>query len=344
MIDHDRLFKEVLQTFFLEFLHLFLPHIAEAIDPDSIEFLDKELFTDVTSGDKHLVDFLVRVTYKHQPAYFLIHVEHQAQRQVTFGQRFFCYFSRLYEKYQVPIYPIAIFSYDKPHTPEPNHFEVAVANTTIMQFTYHVIHLQELDWQDYAEVRNPIASAFMAKMRKSPEERAQVKVACLRSLAALGLDPARVQMISGFIDTYLRLETEEEHTQFQEGIATLAPQEQEATMEIVTSWMEEGIQKGIVLGMEQGRQEGRQEGILLGESFLVLQILGWRFGPLTKQHESRIRTLTSAQIEALAKAQIDFTTRTDLDTWLDTHAAPASDAPQPTPDTPATSSGKEQPS
>jgi hypothetical protein len=38
-IDHDRLFKELISTFFLEFVDLFLPQIAVDIDRDSIHFL-----------------------------------------------------------------------------------------------------------------------------------------------------------------------------------------------------------------------------------------------------------------------------------------------------------------
>jgi hypothetical protein len=50
MIDHDRLFKELLTTFFVEFLDLFLPEVCAYLEQDSTEFLDKEVFTDVTSG------------------------------------------------------------------------------------------------------------------------------------------------------------------------------------------------------------------------------------------------------------------------------------------------------
>ncbi len=36
MTDHDQLFKELLSTFFMEFLDLFLPELAKNIDPGSI--------------------------------------------------------------------------------------------------------------------------------------------------------------------------------------------------------------------------------------------------------------------------------------------------------------------
>ncbi|HKV42184.1 MAG TPA: hypothetical protein VJX67_23475, partial [Blastocatellia bacterium] len=46
-IDHDRLFKELISTFFIEFLALFLPEICFYIEEGSLEFLDKEIFTDI---------------------------------------------------------------------------------------------------------------------------------------------------------------------------------------------------------------------------------------------------------------------------------------------------------
>ncbi len=40
-MDHDRIFKELLTVFFVEFLALFLPKVAAYLDPTSLEFLDK---------------------------------------------------------------------------------------------------------------------------------------------------------------------------------------------------------------------------------------------------------------------------------------------------------------
>lgn len=42
--DHDRLFKELLQTFFTEFLELFAPNVLHAEEPTTVTFLDKEVF------------------------------------------------------------------------------------------------------------------------------------------------------------------------------------------------------------------------------------------------------------------------------------------------------------
>src|SRR5262245_24576370 len=111
MIDHDRLFKELLSTFFVEFLELFVPQLA-ALDPASLSFLDKELFTDVSSGERHEVDLLARARLRNRDSFFLVHVENQAQPQADFARRMFRYFSRLHDKHLLPVYPIAVFSHE----------------------------------------------------------------------------------------------------------------------------------------------------------------------------------------------------------------------------------------
>lgn len=59
MLDHDQLFKELLSTFFLEFLDLFLPELATTIAPGSVQFLPQEYFVDLTAGETKVIDLLV---------------------------------------------------------------------------------------------------------------------------------------------------------------------------------------------------------------------------------------------------------------------------------------------
>ena len=42
MIDHDRLFKELLKEFFHEFLDLFLPDLAAYVERRPVTFLDAQ--------------------------------------------------------------------------------------------------------------------------------------------------------------------------------------------------------------------------------------------------------------------------------------------------------------
>jgi hypothetical protein len=57
-MDHDRLFKELLSIFFVEFVALFLPYAHASLDPASVEFLDKEVFTEqLDELSEALLDF-----------------------------------------------------------------------------------------------------------------------------------------------------------------------------------------------------------------------------------------------------------------------------------------------
>ncbi|MDQ2687169.1 MAG: Rpn family recombination-promoting nuclease/putative transposase [Armatimonadota bacterium] len=298
-MDHDRLFKELLTTFFAEFLDLFLPEVSAYVDRDSFQFMDKEIFIDVNAGEKHEADIVVRARFRNEEAFFLVHVENQAKAQPNFNRRMFHYFARLHETHDLPIYPIVVFSYDAPQRPESDEYQVTFPDRTVLEFRFRVIQLNRLNWRDFLRSQNPVAAALMAKMHIAPEDRPRVKLECLRLLATLRLDPARTQLISGFVDSYLRLNAPERQV-FDRELAAISPPEQEATMEIMTSWKEEGL------------LEGRQ----LGIGTTIQRQLRRRFGPLSEVTEARVSALPTERLEDLAEALLDFTTLTDLDVWL----------------------------
>lgn len=242
MIDHDRLFKELISTFFIEFIDLFLPQVASEIDRDTIQFLPQEVFTDITSGDKKEIDLLAKVKYQQQDTFFLIHIENQSYTESEFPKRMFKYFARLHEKYDLPIYPVVIFSFDKPKRPEPQSYSVRFTNLNVLEFNFTAIQLNRLSWRDYLTQKNPVAAALMAKMNIPVKERPQVKAECLRLLTTLKLDPARMQLISKFIDVYLDLNSAEKEI-FKATVDKIGLSKEEVYMEITTSWGREAAQK-----------------------------------------------------------------------------------------------------
>ena len=86
-------------------------------------------------------------------------------------------------------------------------------------------------------------------------------------------------------------------------------------MEIVTSWMREGIQQGL----QQGLQQGKHEEALA----LVLRLLRRRVGPLDVAYEEQIRRLSLEALEDLSEALLDFTQVADVATWLQAHQVPS---------------------
>ena len=322
MIQHDRLFKELLTTHFLEFLELFLPELAALIEPGSLQFLDKELFADLLPNARQEADVVVRAQVRDQPVCFIIHLEHQAQPQPDFPRRMFTYFARFHEKYREPIFPIVLFSHTGRRA-EPGEYVVAWAGLEVLRFRFRVIQLSRLGWRDYVGRANPVASALMARMRMGAGERARVKLECLRVLVGLGLGRAQQRLISGFVDTYLPLSGAEELQFVRERDRFLSNDERGKMIELTTSWKEEGRREGEVKGLREGEAKGRlaglREGEVKGRRDLVVRQLRRRLGRLSREREKEVRALSTAGLAELAEALLEFRSSEDLNAWLAAH-------------------------
>lgn len=143
----------------------------------------------------------------------------------------------------------------------------------------------------------------MAKMNIQKGDRPMVKAQCLRLMVTLKLNPAKMQLISGFVDTYLHLNQEEEST-FQSLLSTMELQEQEQIMQITTSWK------------EQGRVEGRQEGRIEEKLAIILRLLNRKLGNLPLEIDTQIKSLEPNKLDTLTEDLLDFGTLEDLNQWL----------------------------
>ena len=144
---------------------------------------------------------------------------------------------------------------------------------------------------DFLQQKNPVAAALMSKMKIDTRDRPTVKAQCLRLLVTLKLDRAKMQLISGFVDTYLRLNSNEE-TLFQSQLSTMNIQEQEQIMQITTSWEQKG------------------------QSNTILRQLNRKLGNLPEEIVTKIKSLESSQLDTLTEDLLDFATFDDLDRWL----------------------------
>jgi len=289
-IDHDQRFKVLLETFFFEFLELFFPKLAASIEPDSIEFLQQEVFASLMDGSEYHADIVVKARFKGTPTFLIVHTEHQSTVSREFPRRFFRYFSLLMEKYDWPVYPIVIYSHDRPLKRETDMFRVSFVDGEVLRFHYRVVQLNRLPWRKFVRKANPVASALMVKMKIAARDRPLVKLECLRLLLTLRLDPARMRLIGKFVDSYLRL-NEREVRMFAKEMeqAKLNPKEKEAIVEYVTSWEERGIAIGLERGLEKGRVEGRVEAL----REILLDVLNTRFGSVDAGVAARIQRMGS---------------------------------------------------
>ena len=121
----------------------------------------------------------------------------------------------------------------------------------------------------------------------------------MRIITSLKLKPEKLRILSGFVDTYLKLNKEEEK-EFQAILEEYEPGIRKDVMEIVTSWMQQGI--------EQGKLEGEKE--------VLLKQLNKRFASLPTEVEEGVNKLDLDGLGSLAEAIFDFTNIDDVLTWL----------------------------
>ncbi|WP_083910700.1 Rpn family recombination-promoting nuclease/putative transposase [Salsuginibacillus kocurii] len=135
-MPHDQqLFKQLLTTYFTEFLDAFFPAALEHIDTTHLTFLEQEIFTDIVNQDKRVVDLLVETKIKGEDGLIIVYVEAQSAPEANFHQRMFHYFSRIYEKYQRRILPITIFSHRSTRS-EPDSLQVTFPFFHVLPFTF----------------------------------------------------------------------------------------------------------------------------------------------------------------------------------------------------------------
>lgn len=70
------------------------------------------------------------------------------------------------------------------------------------------------------------------------------------------------------------------------------------------------------LARQEGLQEGEQRGLQQGEQLLIIRQLNRRIGTMDSSLIQQGQKLPVAQLEELGEALLDFTSVTDLQTWL----------------------------
>jgi hypothetical protein len=315
-VNHDALFKMLLKgpAIFKGLFDAFLPEAGKFVDFNHVVFVDKEHVT--IDGRKRTGDLLAKTRFRNQPAGFLIHIEHQAQRSSTLARRMLEYFLLDWREYKIPVYPIAVLSYKhvRPFTRAP--LELSFPNKKVLFFDFDVIDLPRMDARSYVKLKNPAALALAARMKMNPQDRVSLARDFFLNLARTKIGREEKDLVAGFFSNYRKL-SGQESLQLEEELSKVKPRyAREAVMNLTNPFIELGKQRGIVEGRQKGIVEGRQEGIVQGQTELVLKQITRHLGVPSPAHEKAIRKLSAEKIEALGEALLDFAAPADLAHWL----------------------------
>jgi hypothetical protein len=165
-MPHDQLIKDLLRTFFREFVELFYPDVAARLDFGRVTFLDKETFTDLPEGSRREADLVAQVyTHDGEPEIVLLHIELQKQRRGTFPYRMFEYYALLRLRHKLPVFPVVAYLTPGAGGLVRETYNEDLFGDDILTFRYRAIGLPDLSADDYVASENPLAPALSALMR-----------------------------------------------------------------------------------------------------------------------------------------------------------------------------------
>jgi hypothetical protein len=290
-VGHDQRFKEFLQAFLQEFLKLFYPSVEERLDFREVEFLDKEVFTDVSEGSRREADVIAKLrTHQGSPELVLVHVEVQTRRKRDVPARMFEYYALLWSRYKVPIFPIAVYLRGGRESLATEEYRVELFGYEVLKFRFETVRLARLDAEEYRKRNDPVGAALGALMdrsrARSPEE---LRAALLLRVARSRLDDARQFLLVNFIETYFQLTAEQTEAYRR----LISRKEYRDVQDVELTWADRLLRQGEEKGREQGREQGLQVGLLRGKREALLRVLAAKFGPLPHSVTTRVEAMES---------------------------------------------------
>ena len=269
--DYDSPWKEVIESYFPQFLEFFFPLAYREIDwAQPYEFLDTELQQlepDAEIG-KRLVDKVAKVwLLGGEEAWVLVHVEVQGQYEREFAQRMYTYNYRLFDRHKQRVISLAVLADEERNwRPASYGYELGGCRVSLEFPTVKLLDYEE-DWENLEQSANPFGIIVMAHLKtkathRNPESRLNWKLSLVRRLYERGYSRQDILELFRFID-WLMVLPEELTLSFQE---------------VAKSYEEAGRMRFVSYLEELAIEHGIEQGILRSSREDVIEILEIRFG------------------------------------------------------------------
>ena len=283
MPRHDSIFKALLRRFFADLLWLVVPDLAGQLDLAHPQFLDKEFFT--VSGRRRELDLLARVSFREEgDESLLVHVEVEARATSNMGRRLRLYRNQILAVHDGEILSIVLYLRRGRAGVQTSSLRKSLIPSLGSGFHYISFGLAACEASEYLSRPESLAWALAALMRPGSLSRPELKLACLRRIAAADLEDDRRLLLINCVEAYLELNSEEAAE-----YARLAKvQKNREVRTMATTWSErieaKGREEGLNAGMQAGLQAVRR---------ILLSLLEQRFGPLPETTRQRVEAITS---------------------------------------------------
>lgn len=255
---NDILLKSAFEETFPDLLRFFFEDADRIFDVGrGFEFMDKELlelFPELErNGGTRVADMLVKAYSKAgSEKWLLIHIEIQQQNDDSFGRRMFQYFYRIFDRYQVQVTALAVFTGGRAQKC-CSEYEYDFLGTALT-YRFNSFRIFDIDESELYRMDNPFALIIIAAQKASQSERisdpqmAQYRLDIAKALISCKkYDLPRIRRIMFFLKAFLRVENSEINSIFDNTIKTLT--ENHTAMGIIETinmlTLEEGMEKGI---------------------------------------------------------------------------------------------------
>jgi hypothetical protein len=279
MPRHDSIFKTLLEEFLADLLRLAVPDLAGRLDLAQLDFRKQEFFTD--TGRRRVVDLLARVPFLSASGRsLLVHVEVEARARPGMGRRLWHYRNRILAAHDSHVLSIVLYLQGGAAGVRISSLEDDPLGPGLEDFRYVAFGLAGCAAGEYLERPEPLAWALAALMRRGALTRPELKLACLRRIAAVDLTDARRLLLVNCVEAYLELNFEEEAEYAQ--LTTV--RENREVKKMAMTWSE----RIEAQGMEKGVQKG-----LRALKRVLMRLLEQRFGPLPEETRERVEAISS---------------------------------------------------
>jgi hypothetical protein len=259
-----------------------VPDLAGRLDLAHPQFLDKEFFT--VSGRRRELDLLARVSFQDEgDDLLLVHVEVEARATSGMGRRLRLYRNQILAVHDGEILSIVLYLRRGRAGVQMSSLKKALS-PSLGGFGYISFGLAACEAAEYLARPEPLAWALAALMRPGDLTRPEIKLACLRRIAAAALEDDRRLLLVNCVEAYLELNSEEAA----EYARLSKVQKNREVRTMATTWSERIEAKGREEGLYAGRQEGLQ-----AMRRVLLSLLEQRFGPLPETTRQRIEAISS---------------------------------------------------
>ncbi len=211
-IDHDGLWKKVVENLIEDFMAFFFPDLYPQIDfKKGVDFLDQELLKlfPESESKKRYVDKLIKFHLKNgTEEWILIHVEIQGYTDDDFAKRMFVYWYRIFDKFDKKITALAVLTDDnKSFKPDRFKYEFFKTKLTYTFRLFKVINQKEkkLEQSDNPFAMAILAVLFLRKAKQDDYSKYEYKIKLMKLLSKKGIAREKINHLFIFIDKVLSL-------------------------------------------------------------------------------------------------------------------------------------------